>query len=372
MLPPRADKRNKPAALFDRAGNRGGELAACRGRGRKADAGGQHRQQDRLPRIKRSESSSRSPQFRIVVFAERRGTLGERRAGAVEGRAAGRRGRVRSRPPLDHAECQSLRVGDDLVERMERAVRDTGGFEEISPMRDRPGRENRAARAGPARRDDDPVLVAAKTAHPRRGVQPVERGSERRNEIVVTQKPPPSSRTAAAKALIGNDHVDPQPCRSGILPSAGWPARGSSSRRARFRQGEASTMPPSPAARRSCNAARMPTDRPHTGRHIDDRDADPHRRAAVFAQEAHRAAIGLHHPVIAQACRATAPPRRTRQGCSRQGSASRRPARPPRPGRSGRARPDLRLLMTASARSRINARSRVASLSRVGGVDRDP
>ena len=44
-----------------------------------------------------------------------------------------------------------------------------------------------------------------------------------------------------------------------------------------------------------------PDHRPVGGAHIDDRGGDPHRRTAVFAEEAHQPRIGLHHRVVAGA-----------------------------------------------------------------------
>ena len=110
----------------------------------------------------------------------------------------------------------------------------------------------------------------------------------------------------------------------------------------------------------------MPTTAHIRGRHVDDRDGDPHRRPAVLAEAGSSARYRPASSGRSRAGRATARPRRRRRDCSRRGSASRRSARPAESPYLSSA-PNLRLWIThvgALAGSAPCSRGRVLGSAR--------
>ena len=218
-------------------------------------------------------------------------------------------------------------------------------------MSDRIGTSSRAV--------DDPVLLRAE-ARVLGEARPVERGGEAAEQIVVAGRHHHVA-VRRGEGLVRHDHVD-----AGAVPRRQFAgSRDSrrdrcSSRRARSRSSEVSTMPPLPVRPRSCNAARMPITDHIAGAHVDDRGGDPDRRPAVLARAGSSARYRPASSGRSRAGRAAARSRRTRRDCSTPGSALRRPARrAPSPYWS--SAPNFRLWITTSARSRISARSRAAS-----------
>src|SRR5690349_13040675 len=99
----------------------------------------------------------------FIVFAKRRCRFCEWWTRAVERQRQADQFEIAVRPLLDHAERPCLRIGDDLVERVDRAVRNSGGFEQLRPFGSRSRRENLGQDRDQLGAVHDPVAVSAKT-----------------------------------------------------------------------------------------------------------------------------------------------------------------------------------------------------------------
>src|SRR4029077_16544139 len=111
-------------------------LAGCAGAGGPSMAQPETATAAARPSAENSQRIGRmaSSQHGAIVLTERRRRFGEGRPLAVERQGQADQRQLAARPLLDNAERLGLRIGDDLVERVDRAVRDPRGLEHFGPL----------------------------------------------------------------------------------------------------------------------------------------------------------------------------------------------------------------------------------------------